>query len=251
MRGSPLKFFLLVFALSLPFWVAGALIKLQLLPGVPVSALMSLCPATAAVIFVYRANKFAGVNELLRRSFDYKRIKGKLWYTPVILLMPAVAVLSYEVIRLIGVPIPMPHFQVVRTMALSLALFLPALGEELGWSGYVIETMQDRWGALQASILLGLVLAIWHSVPLLQAGRSLIWIAWWCLYTVAARVLIVWLYNNTGEKRFRHGCFPHHDEPDVATVSDQHFVLGPACDRPDHGTRGRDRHGRVATRTPA
>lgn len=29
-------------------------------------------------------------------------------------------------------------------------------------------------------------------------GRSLSWIAWWCLDAVAARVLIVWLYNNMG-----------------------------------------------------
>ena len=33
--------------------------------------------------------------------------------------------------------------------------FIAALGEELGWSGYVIDPMQDRWGALQARHSLG------------------------------------------------------------------------------------------------
>src|SRR5271157_4440853 len=75
---SPLKFFLLVFALSLPFFLAGALTTVQLLPGLPVSSLMFLCPVTAALIFVYRENKTVGVTELLKRSFDYKRIRAKI-----------------------------------------------------------------------------------------------------------------------------------------------------------------------------
>jgi len=32
--------------------------------------------------------------------------------------------------------------------------------------------------------------------------RSLAFIAWWSLGTVAARVIIVWLYNNTGKSVF-------------------------------------------------
>ena len=88
-----------------------------------------------------------------------------------------------------------------------LAFFVAALGEELGWSGYVIDPMQDRWNALQASILLGLVWAAWHWVPLVQAHRSAAWIAWWSLNTVALRVLIVWLYNNTGKSVFAAALF--------------------------------------------
>ena len=62
--------------------------------------------------------------------------------------------------------------------------------------------MQDRWNALQSSILLGLVWSAWHIVPYLQAHRSLAWVAWQCLFTVAARVLLVWIYNNTGKSVF-------------------------------------------------
>jgi uncharacterized protein len=50
--------------------------------------------------------------------------------------------------------------------------------------------MQARWKALQASVLLGLVWAVFHYVPLMQHGRSAGWIAWWALSTVAFRVLI-------------------------------------------------------------
>ncbi len=204
---SPLKFFLLVLALSLPFWLAGALTTLQLLPGLPVSSLMFLCPVTAALILVYREKRTAGVTELLRRSFDYHRIQARIWYAPVILLKPGVMVLSFGLMRLMGVPIPAPRFTVPAAVAIFLAFSIPALCEELGWSGYVIDPMQDRWGALPASVLLGLVAAAWHIVPLLEANRSAAWIAWWCLGTVATRVLLVWLYNNTGRSVFATALF--------------------------------------------
>ena len=44
-------------------------------------------------------------------------------------------------------------------------------------------------------------------VPLLQARRPAVWIAWWCLYAMAARVLTVWLYNNAGKSVFAAALF--------------------------------------------
>jgi membrane protease YdiL (CAAX protease family) len=205
---SPLKFFLLVFALSLPFWWAGTLVGPQLVPGVPVTALIVVfCPTTAALILVYRESKTAGVRDLLKRSFDYNQIKAKIWYAPILLLMPGVTILSYGWMRWMGLPLAIPQVPVVATLTISLAIFILALGEELGWSGYAIDPMQDRWGALSASILLGLAWALWHIVPLVQVHRSPAWIAWWCLGTVAARVLMVWLYNNTGKSVFAMAVF--------------------------------------------
>src|SRR6266568_8424366 len=186
---SPLRFFLLVFALSLPFWLAGTLTSSQLLPALPVSALALLCPVTAAAIFVYGEDKSAGVKELLKRAFDFKRVKAKIWYVPIILLMPCIMVLSYGVIRLTGVPLPAPAFSIGTILALFVAFFIGALGEELGWSGYAIDPLQERFGALGGALLLGVVWAVWHYVPLLEAHRSLAFIAWWFLGTVAARII--------------------------------------------------------------
>ncbi|MGA7871454.1 MAG: CPBP family intramembrane glutamic endopeptidase [Candidatus Binatus sp.] len=204
---SPLKFFLLVFGLSIPFWLAGAATGLQLSQGLPLAALMFVCPMTAALIFVYKENKTAGVTELLERSFDYKRIRAKVWYAPIILLMPGIYALSYGLMRLMGAPLPAPQFKVLGTIVMLASFFISALGEELGWSGYITDPMQDRWGALGAGILLGLVWAAWHFVPLIEANRSLVWIAWHSLFTVAFRVLIVWLYNNTGKSVFAAALF--------------------------------------------
>ncbi len=57
-------------------------------------------------------------------------------------------------------------------------------------------------GALGAALLLGLVWAVWHFIPLWEAHRSVVFIAWWSLGTVTARVIITWLYNNTGRSVF-------------------------------------------------
>jgi membrane protease YdiL (CAAX protease family) len=199
---SPLRFFCFVFALSLPFWLAGTLTSLQLLPALPVSALAFLCPVTAAAILVSRENTSGGVKELLKRAFDFRRIKAKIWYVPIILLMPCIMVLSYSVIRLMGVPIPAPPFSPRTILALFMVFFIGAVGEELGWSGYAINPLQQRFGALWGALLLGVVWAVWHYVPLLEAHRSLAFIAWWSLGTVATRVIIVWLSNNTGKSVF-------------------------------------------------
>jgi len=206
-RGSPLTFFLLVFAVSIPFWLIGAVTGLQLLPGIPVSSLMVLSPMTAALILVHGENKTAGVIELLKRSFDFPRIRVKVWYAPIVLLMPGVMVLSYGLMRLMGSPLPAPQFPILTALAMLGTFFVAALAEELGWTGYVLDPLQTRWNALQASLVLGLVWAAWHLVPLLQVHRSTTWIAWQCLNIVAIRVLYVWLYNNTGKSVFAAALF--------------------------------------------
>jgi membrane protease YdiL (CAAX protease family) len=187
----------LTFVLSIPFWIAGALTNLQLLPAIPISALGVLCMVGAASILVYRENGRAGVVALLTRSFDFRRVKAKIWYVPIILLMPGIMVLSYVAMRLMGVQLPDPHFSAVTTLMLFVVLFIAAVGEELGWSGYAIDPLQDRFGAIEGALLLGVVWAMWHFIPLLSVQRSLAWIAWWSLGTVTSRVIITWLYNNT------------------------------------------------------
>ncbi len=195
-------FFLLVFILSLPFWLAGALTSFHLLPGLPVSALGFLCPLLAAAILVSRKGGLAGVSSLLQRSFDFRRIRDRKWLAPLILLAPAMSVAAYWVLQLEGVPVPAPQFSPWYALALLAVFFISALGEELGWSGYAIDPLQDRFGALWASLTIGVIWAIWHFIPLLEAQRSFSYIAWWSLGTVSARVIIVWLYNNTGRSVF-------------------------------------------------
>jgi len=185
----------------------GAVTDRQLMPGLSVSALMTFCPMAAALILVHRENGAAGVTELLKRAVDVRRIRAMRWLVPVLLLMPGVNVVVYSLMRSANMSLPALQFSATEALLMCLAFFVGALGEELGWSGYVIDPLQDRWNALEASLVVGVVGVAWHLVPLLLMQRPPTWIAWWCLYALATRVLTVWLYNNTGRSVFAASLF--------------------------------------------
>jgi uncharacterized protein len=198
---SPLKLFLLIFVLSIPFWLVDGLTQLPKgIPiNLPVSSLMAFNPLIAVLILNYRYNKSAGTKDLLKRAFDYKRIKEKRWYVPIIFLMPAMMFLAYWVMHLVGLPLPEPDIPLLLVVILFPVFFMTAMGEEMGWLGYAIDPMQDRWGALKASIIMGAVWGLWHLWGHIQTDNGSEWIIWQFLGSVPLRVLIIWLYNNTGK----------------------------------------------------
>ena len=201
-QRSPLLFVVLVFVLSLPLWLVGAKYRIELLPGLPLGAIMVVCPLAAALILVAGEHGRAGLVAHLARSFDYRRIKCKRWYLPVVLLQPAIAVLSYGFMQMLGMPLPSPQLSLTAAVVLFALFFVGALCEESGWAGYLIDPLQERWGALRASLVLGSVWAVWHWVPLVHVGRAWDWIGWWTLGAMSTRVLHTWLYNNTAKSVF-------------------------------------------------
>jgi len=206
MKKSPFKFIVFVYILSIPFWIIGALTKSTgalTRVNIPVSALMAVCPVIAALIFTFREEGSGGAKRLLARTFDYKRIDRKIWYAPILLLMPVVAILAYAVMRLADSPLPQHIYLPFKILPIFFVVFfVSATGEELGWSGYAISPMQDRLGALNASLVLGTAWAVWHIIPYFQSHHSIAWVAWQCLATVGLRVLIVWIFNNTSRSVF-------------------------------------------------
>ena len=197
----------LVFALSVPIWIAGGMSGLELLPKLPVAAVSVVLPVLAAAILTYRNAGMAGVSALLRRAFDMGRINRPLWLVPLIAIVPAVDVASFYILRARGAAIPDPHFTGGEVLSLSVLFLIGAICEELGWSGYATEPLQARFGALGGALVLGVVWAGWHLVPLLEVDRTAAWIAWWSLGTVTMRVIIVWLYNNCGRSVFASALF--------------------------------------------
>ncbi|GAA2987466.1 type II CAAX endopeptidase family protein [Streptosporangium longisporum] len=201
-RRSPTAFFLLVFAFTVPFLTLDAMVGSQILPGIPLSGLAFVCPVVAAVVLRHREDGVAGVRVLLARSFDGGRVPVKAWYIPALLLYPTVVTASFLLLRLTGTVLPDPRFSASLILFLFLGFFVGALCEELGWSGYATQPLQERWGAVRAGLVLGTVWAVWHWVPLLQVQRSVSWIAWWSLGTVAARVIMIWLFDHMGRSVF-------------------------------------------------
>ena len=75
-----------------------------------------------------------------------------------------------------------------------------ALGEELGWRGFVLPRMQARHSALKASLLIGILWGPWH-LPLWLTGTESHPISLYPAFVVAviaSSVFYTWLYNNTG-----------------------------------------------------
>ena len=196
-----MEFVLLLFALSVPFWLVGVVADRQLLPGLPVvDALVAFCPVAAATILVHREKR--STKMLLARAFDYRRIRAKVWYLPTVLLAPAVAVVAYGLMRATHEPLPPPHIPVLAAPLMLLGFFVGGIGEEVGWTGYATERLRASRTGLETGILVGLAWAAWHVPQLVQLHRTPAWICWWCAGTVASRVLIVWIYENTGRSVF-------------------------------------------------
>ena len=117
-----LPFFGLVFLLSVPFWILGAIApdftKISSIK-LPVSALITICPLIAAIILVYKKRTSQGVIELLTLAFDFKKIKDKRWYLPIVCLIPVMAVLSYGYTKFTGALISSPQTPILSILTSS------------------------------------------------------------------------------------------------------------------------------------
>ncbi len=138
------------------------------------------------------------VRDLLSRLIRWR--VPLLWYGVALLLMPLLALAAIAVFA------PFGAAQV--GILLSAAGLLPSflfqifffwLTEETAWRGFALPRLQVRYNALTASLILGLLWAIWHT-PLwfipgsFQSGLSF---PGFLLLTIAQAVLFTWLFNHT------------------------------------------------------
>jgi membrane protease YdiL (CAAX protease family) len=74
------------------------------------------------------------------------------------------------------------------------------LAEESGWRGFALPRLQAHLGALNASLLLGLLWAFWHVPQYLTGGvisGGMMPFPIFVPMTVALTVLFTWVFNNT------------------------------------------------------
>jgi uncharacterized protein len=225
--SAVMVYLLIVLGLSVPFWLGGTVID-RLFPrsipiNLPFAAFMFVCPVLAASILVYREGGWPSVKGLLVRAFDVSRVKDWRWYLAAAGLMVLFVGLAYGMRKASDSALPPLHAP-DWVLPLSFILFMiGAMGEELGWMGFAIDPLQERFGALKAGLMLGVIWAAWHIIPFSQAHNPPAWIVGQCLFTVATRVLIVWLYNNTGKSVFI--AVLYHAMLNVASVTLQNYGL--------------------------
>ncbi|HXW00202.1 MAG TPA: type II CAAX endopeptidase family protein [Anaerolineae bacterium] len=78
-------------------------------------------------------------------------------------------------------------------MELVIVFFIIALGEEPGFRGFALPRLLVGRSALAASLILGVLHAIWHLPLFISGSESPIII----LIIISGAVLITWLFNNT------------------------------------------------------
>lgn len=200
-RSLP-RYFLLLFGLCIPVWGIGAVVDIELFPGFKLFQAGLAMPMVASLLLTHHERGSAGVAALLRRTYDVGKIEPRAWFLPMLLIFPSVGFVNYWVLRLTGTDIPPPTFTVIGLLGYCTVFFM-TYAEELGLTGYAVDPMQERHGALETGLLLGLVWAGYHIPGFVISGYyPAAWIFWHAVYTVASRVLFVWIYNNSGKSLF-------------------------------------------------
>jgi membrane protease YdiL (CAAX protease family) len=166
--GSGLAaYFALAFVLAWAFWVPAALSEQGAIGGSPPTALLlvlgTFAPSIAAVLVA--ARKGGAETRALLGQFLRWRVGAK-WYAVALFGPAALMLVAIGLHVALGGAVPdFPEPSRWPLVAVNLVLVLlmgGPLGEELGWRGFALPRLQARHGALRASVVLGVIWALWH-----------------------------------------------------------------------------------------
>lgn len=141
-----------------------------------------------------------GLGELLTRAFRWRF--SPIWYAAAFLIPFAVVAVSTGVAVLEGgAEISDRWFAPIFPLAfLAFFLFHNGIGEEVGWRGFALPRLQQKFGSLGGSIIVGILWALWHTPLFLmpgtsQYGSSLLSYVW---LLVCWSVIMTMLVNKAG-----------------------------------------------------
>lgn len=154
-------------------------------------------PFVAGLAMTYLVNGRVGLRQLFTRMARWQ--VGSRWYSallifPILLLAVSLALSAWVSPEL------SPIF---FTPGIMMGL-LAGLIEEVGWMGFAYPMMRSSWSILRTGVYLGFLHALWHIVPDFLGNFNALggyWLPYFIGFTVfvmALRVLIVWVYANTG-----------------------------------------------------
>lgn len=152
--------------------------------------------AGAAVTKATGGSVRAWLAELVRRGV------GLRWYL-VALGVPLVVVLGNAVaLVLFGVALDfsvLPGRTAGYLVGFAFALVLGGGQEELGWRGFALPRLQRIYGPMAASLVIGVVWAVWHLPLFAMEGTSQSQVPFlaYAPAVVAMSVVFTWLYNES------------------------------------------------------
>jgi membrane protease YdiL (CAAX protease family) len=211
LRCHPLAaFFVLVYAISwgLSLFAARGVLPFAVPPVVALAGglLYHFGPALAGIAVAAALAGRAGVKGLLRPLGRWR--VGIGWYLFIALYPLVLRLTAVGLGRIFGGPAPVlfdSHslgLPAGNPLALALPVFLSTLiltgvAEEIGWRGFALPRLQDRFSALVSSLILAALWAPWHYNPLNYPGIRAV-IPWHIPAVLAMTILMTWVYDNTG-----------------------------------------------------
>ena len=206
-RHPVATFFVLAFAITWVVWVPRAAASQGLLASdlpIVVGQVWSWGPAIAALLAASLTGGRAAVRELGARLVRWR--VGRQWYL-VVLVGPAAFsfVVAGLYTLLLGGSWSAAAPQAFDRGVLALVPIFVVLaltdgmGEEVGWRGYALPRLLARHSALGASLLLGVLWALWHLPLFWTEGYPLYQSPIWLLFVdlPAQAIIYTWIFQHT------------------------------------------------------
>ena len=211
-------FFLLAYLFTWSNWLPQALnsrgITSIQVPGF-LTLLAGYGPALAAIIVASLAYGWQGLRELFGRLFRWR--VGIQWYLIALFLPALITLLAITLNNLTGGATPdfsaagfpfgpaeTPLWQKILILFLVFVLGFDGLGEELGWRGFALPKLLERYSALVSSLMLGTLWAVWHFPYALSEGSFLsdVPLHWFFINLLAVSIIYTWIFINTNVSLF-------------------------------------------------
>jgi membrane protease YdiL (CAAX protease family) len=200
-RHPVATFFALTLAVAWALWLPLVLLQDRMPAGTALFLVLlgSLVPSTVALLLVALLQGREEVWRLLRRLAVWRVNLG--WYVAIVALS-ALPVGAVWVSTWFGAPAPVVVATIPGVVSLWLFSILPgsAMGEELGWRGFVLPRLQAHRSALAASLTVGATWGTFH-LPLFLLGSPTRPLALFLPFVISSVILSIfytWMYNGTG-----------------------------------------------------
>jgi CAAX protease family protein len=134
-------------------------------------------PGLAGILLTYREGGREKVDDFWRRALDFRRIRP-FWIGIILLLWPAMHLLANLTSKAMGGELPTSELagqlksQLFIIPVVVVLYFVQAGLEDLGWRGYMLERLLQRWSPVTSSLLVGISHAFWHIPFFLIVGTG-------------------------------------------------------------------------------
>jgi uncharacterized protein len=160
-------------------------------------------PFLAAMIVSIASAGWPGLRELLSRLTRWQT--KPIWILVSLLLLPATMLLAILMYAAWHGVLDTLHFGESWTTLPAHFVYLllvgGPLGEEPGWRGFALPRLQVLFGPVLASIVLGVLWAVWH-LPLWWIGLGPCPLWMYIVGVTCSSILFTWLFNHTNGSVF-------------------------------------------------